>query len=88
MQLTLYLDLDGDGVPKPAREQDRPKLVFLRTCKVNPPYNPFSILAPRGATVPLPNQNFRVGYCVGGTYPNCTYVTWDIEHLEREAGCR
>jgi PKD repeat protein/subtilisin family serine protease len=88
MQLTLYLDLDGDGVPKPAREQDRPKLVFLRTCKVNPPYNPFSILAPRGATLPLPNQNFRVGYCVGGTYPNCTYVTWDIEHLEREAGCR
>jgi PKD repeat protein/subtilisin family serine protease len=88
MQLTLYLDLDGDGVPKPAREQDRPKLVFLRTCKVNPPYNPFSILAPRGATLPLPNQNFRVGYCVGGTYPNCTYVTWDIEHREREAGCR
>lgn len=88
MQLTLYLDLDGDGVPKPAREQDRPKLVFLRSCKVNPPYNPFSIIAPRGATVPLPNQNFRVGYCVGGTYPNCTYVTWNIEHLEQEAGCR
>ncbi|MBC7099501.1 PKD domain-containing protein [Candidatus Bipolaricaulota bacterium] len=88
MQLTLYLDLDGDGVAKPAREQDRPKLVYLRTCRTNPPYNPFSIIAPRGVTALLPSQNFKLGYCVGGTYPNCTYVTWDIEHLEREAGCR
>ncbi len=88
MQLTLYLDTDGDGDPKPKRENDRPKLVFLRTCKTNPPYNPFSIIAPRGATVLLPHANFDLGYCVGGTYPNCTYVRWSIEHWEKELGCQ
>ena len=88
MQLTLYLDTDGDGIPKPARENDRPKLVFLRTCRTNPPYNPFSIIAPRGATALLPHANFDLGYCVGGTYPNCTYVRWSIEHWEKELGCR
>ncbi len=88
MQLTLYLDTDGDGDPRPRRETDRPKIVFLRACKTNPPYNPFSILAPRGADVPLPHQNFELGYCVGGTYPNCTYVRWTIEYWERELGCR
>ncbi|MEN3010663.1 MAG: PKD domain-containing protein, partial [Candidatus Bipolaricaulaceae bacterium] len=88
MQLTLGLDTDGDGDPMPKRETDRPKLVFLRTCKTNPPYNPFSLLAPYGAPALLPHQNFELGYCVGGTYPNCTYVRWSIEHWEREAGCR
>ncbi len=88
MQLTLYLDLDGDGVAKPARENDRPKLVYLRSCRTNPPYNPFSIIAQRGVTALLPSQNFKLGYCSGGSYPNCTYITWSIEFWEQELGCR
>jgi hypothetical protein len=88
MQLTLYLDLDGDGVPKPAKIADAKAMVYLRTCKTNPPYNPFVIMAQYGATALLPAANFKVGYCSSGTYPNCTYITWDIEHREREAGCR
>ncbi|MBC7099705.1 PKD domain-containing protein, partial [Candidatus Bipolaricaulota bacterium] len=88
MQLALYLDLDGDGVAKPAKIADAKAMVYLRTCKTNPPYNPFVIIAQRGVTALLPSANFQVGYCSGLTYPNCTIIRWDIEHREREAGCR
>ena len=87
MQLTLYLDLDGDGVPKPAKIADAKAMVYLRTCKTHPPYNPFVLLAPRGSTALLPFANFQVGYCSGGTYPTCTMIRWDIESRERDAGC-
>ncbi|QAA77296.1 MAG: hypothetical protein BIP78_1530 [Candidatus Bipolaricaulis sibiricus] len=86
MQLTLYLDTDGDGVARPATHAARIGLVYLRTCKTNPPNNPFVLL--RGsAPALLPSANFQVGYCSGGTYPTCTTIRWDIEHRERDAGC-
>ncbi len=88
MQLTLYLDTDGDGVAKPAGIAAAKEMVYLRTCKTNPPYNPFVLLAQRGVTALLPSANFQVGYCSGGSYPTCTMIRWDIEHREREAGCR
>jgi hypothetical protein len=88
MQLTLYLDTDGDGDPKP--KADPGLIVYLRACKVNPPgrANPFIIGARPGSTALLPLQNFRVGFCAGGKYPSCTFIHWDIEYLEAEAGCR
>jgi hypothetical protein len=88
VKLTLYLDIDGDGDPRP--RGDSGKIVYLRSCRVNSPYNPFVILAPPGTTELHPSQNFRVGLC-RGTYPNCDFYAgeiWDIEYLEREAGCR
>jgi hypothetical protein len=88
MQLTLYLDTDGDGVPKPRRAAQAKEMVFLRRCKTNPPGNPFVIFAPRGATAVLPGMNFRIGVCSSGRYPDCTYITWNIESREEEAGCR
>ncbi len=87
MQLTLYLDTDGDGVARPVQQADRPKIVYLRSCKTNPPGNPFLILAPRGAAGVLPAMDFRIGVCSGGTYPGCTTITWTIEYWESQAGC-
>ncbi|HAZ30310.1 TPA: hypothetical protein DCY65_01905, partial [Candidatus Acetothermia bacterium] len=86
MQFTLHLDIDGDGDPRPPRGQET-AIVFLRTCRVRPTGNPFLLLARHGATSLLPWANFRVGVCAGGTWPNCTIITWDIEHLEADAGC-
>jgi PKD repeat protein len=86
MQLTLYLDTDGDGVAKPSR--DARKIVFLRACRINPPQNPFAIGAPWGETKLLPGMNFLIGACRDGTYPNCR-ISWNgIGFWEREAGCR
>lgn len=58
MQLTLYLDLDGDGNPTPRGMAEAKGMVFIRWCKTHPPRNPFVISAPRGATQVLPSQNF------------------------------
>ena len=89
MQLTLYLDTDGDGVAKPA---SRPQsIVYLRSCKVNPPggANPLILSARPGASALLPSANFRVGFCSGrATWPDCTFIHYDIEYVESEAGCR
>ena len=89
MQLTLYLDTDGDGVAKPA---SRPQsIVYLRSCKVNPPggANPLIVSARPGASALLPSANFRVGFCSGrATWPDCTFIHYDIEYVESEAGCR
>jgi PKD repeat protein/subtilisin family serine protease len=86
MKLWLYLDTDGDGVPKPKRMADAMAMVYLRTCKTNPPGNPFAIFAERGATALLPLMNFRISvvYEDGSVSP----VSWSIEYREREAGCR
>ena len=88
MNLILYLDTDGDGVARPASGANL--IVFLRQCKVNPPGggNPFVLSARPGSTALLPSANFRVGVCAGGTWPTCTVITWDIEYLEAEKGCR
>jgi len=88
MQLALYLDTDGDGIPMPKRRVDRKKIVYIRRCKTNPPNNPFVVIAPRGMSVVLPSQNFYIGYCISGTFPRCTVVKWLIEEREAEAGCR
>ena len=88
MELTLYLDTDGDGIPQPRRRADRKKIVYIRRCKTNPPMNPFVIIAPRGMDVVLPSQNFYIGYCISGTFPRCAVVKWLIESREEEAGCR
>lgn len=86
MKLWLYLDTDGDGVPKPKRVADAKAMVYLRTCKTNPPGNPFAVYAERGATALLPLANFRISvvYEDGSVSP----VSWSIEHREEEAGCR
>ena len=89
MQLTLYLDTDGDGVAKPASLPNR--IVYLRSCKVNPPggANPLILSARPGASALLPSANFRVGFCSGrATWPDCTFIHYDIEYVESEAGCR
>ncbi|GAB4306658.1 MAG: hypothetical protein Kow0097_06360 [Candidatus Bipolaricaulota bacterium] len=86
MQLTLYLDVDGDGVAEPKTIPEKKGIVFLRACKTNPPQNPFVLLKGRAAAL-LPSANFQVGYCSGGTYPTCTMIRWDIESRERDAGC-
>jgi hypothetical protein len=91
MQLTLYLDTDGDGVARPTAEADRPKIVFLRSCRVNPPANPF-ILRPQRRDLEagelLPGMDFLVGYCRYGTFPSTCYeVGTRISDLERAAGC-
>jgi PKD repeat protein len=89
MNLILYLDTDGDGVAKPA--SGAALIVFLRQCKVNPPGggNPLVLSARPGSTALLPSANFRVGVCTGrGVWPDCSVVTWDIEYLEEEKGCR
>jgi len=85
MKLWLYLDTDGDGVVKPPPAIAK-TIVFLRTCKTNPPGNPFAIFAERGATALLPHMNFRVSvvYEDGSVSP----VSWSIEYREKEAGCR
>jgi len=88
MQLTLYLDTDGDGVARPTRRADRKRIVYVRSCKLNPPSNPFVIIAPRGMDVLLPSQNFYIGYCLSGAFPRCTVVKWTIEGREENAGCR
>ncbi len=85
MKLWLYLDTDGDGDPKP-KAKDAKKIVFLRTCKTNPPGNPFAIYAPRGATALLPGMNFYISvvYSDGRVSP----VHWTIEYREKQAGCK
>ena len=85
MKLWLYLDTDGDGVVKPPPAIAK-TIVFLRTCKTNPPGNPFAIFAERGATALLPHMNFRVSvvYEDGSVSP----VSWSIEYREEKAGCR
>ena len=88
MQLTLYLDTDGDGVARPRRTRDALKMVYLRQCKVTTPSNPMVLFAPRGYERLLPSQNFTVAYCVSGSFPRCTYIRWSIEYIETEAGCR
>jgi hypothetical protein len=80
LTLTLYVDTDGDGVAKPRREQEGWEMVFLRTCRTNPPNNPFIFTAPFGATALLPSMNFTVGVPAG--------PGWSIEYWEQEHGCR
>jgi len=87
MQLTLYLDTDGDGDPEPRSVAEAKAMVFIRACKTHPPRNPFVISAPRGATQVLPSQNFRIGYASGGGFPYGTFILWDIEYREAQAGC-
>jgi len=87
MQLTLYLDIDGDGDPTPRGMAEAKGMVFIRACKTHPPRNPFVISAPRGATQVLPSQNFRIGYISGGGFPYGTFIMWDIEYREAQAGC-
>jgi hypothetical protein len=89
MQLTLYLDVDGDGDPKPSSAREAAELVYLRKCKVHPEQNPFVISRdPPGMSL-VPNVDFRVGRCFGGTYPYCASILGvPIEELERRAGCR
>ncbi len=80
MQLELLLDTDGDGKLKttPARAK---KIVYLSQCKTNPPKNPFVIIPAFGKLTLSPNDNFRVGYCVDGTFPRCRWTTWSIRDL-------
>ncbi len=89
MQLTLFLDTDGDGVARPAHPRDAVPYIFLRSCRVPAAIPPFVLYAPYRSTALLPTMNFLIASCVGGTYPDCTMVTWaTIEEREREAGCR
>ncbi len=78
MNLALYLDTDGDGVSRSAVEAVRKGTVFLRTCRTNPPSNPFDI-SMRSATVLLPSLNFTL---VSATGPG-----WSIEYWEQTHGC-
>jgi hypothetical protein len=82
--LSAYLDTDGDGVVKPVHAEDAARLVFLRSCKVNPPGVPFSLSVFANLGKLVPSMNFLVSFVrtrddVIGIY---------IEDLEREAGCR
>ena len=79
MTVTLYIDSDGDGVAKPARDPSTWNTIFLRSCKVYPPCNPFILTAPTGATALLPSMDFRVG-CPSGP-------SWRIEYWEEGQGC-
>ncbi|MDY0392376.1 MAG: PKD domain-containing protein [Candidatus Bipolaricaulis sp.] len=83
--MSVYLDTDGDGVLVPARAEDAARLVFLRSCKVNPPGVPFflSVVANLGKLVP--SQNFLVGFV--RVRPDDVVQEY-IEELERQAGCR
>ncbi|MBC7170222.1 PKD domain-containing protein [Candidatus Bipolaricaulota bacterium] len=83
--MSTYLDIDGDGVLVPARAEDAARLVFLRSCKVNPPGVPFilSVVANLGKLVP--SQNFLVGFV--RVRPDDVVQEY-IEELERQAGCR
>jgi PKD repeat protein len=83
--MSTYLDSDGDGVLVPARAEDAARLVFLRSCKVNPPGVPFilSVVANLGKLVP--SQNFLVGFV--RVRPDDVVQEY-IEELERQAGCR
>ena len=84
-KLWLYLDTDGDGVPKPRRAADAKTMVFLRTCKTNPPGNPFALYAPRGATALLPHMNFLIS--VVRDDGSISPVHWEIEYRDEQAGC-
>ncbi|MBC7093129.1 PKD domain-containing protein, partial [Candidatus Bipolaricaulota bacterium] len=91
MSLSLYLDTDGDGVPKPARPEDAVRLVFLRACKTNPPGVPFGISVPVNLGALRPSHNFSVTYVPPGVDPRerpDEVVSWYIEDKERQAGCR
>jgi len=83
--MEAYLDTDGDGVVAPARVEDAARLVFLRSCKVNPPGVPFilSVVANLGKLVP--SQNFLVGFV---RVRSDDVIQEYIEELERQAGCR
>ena len=86
MQLTLYLDTDGDGVARPPSRIAKEIVYIVHKCKTHPPGNPFVIGASRGMSVVLPSQNFRIGVCMG-TFPRGTYVWWEIEYREEHGGC-
>ena len=86
MQLTLYLDTDGDGVVRPPSRIAKEIVYVVHKCKTHPPGNPFVIGASRGMSVVLPSQNFRIGVCMG-TFPHGTYVWWEIEYREEHGGC-
>jgi len=59
MEVHLYLDLDGDGVAKPATQAEAVAGIFLRSKKVHPPLHPFILMAPgRSGDRLLPNSNF------------------------------
>jgi hypothetical protein len=77
MQLTLFLDLDGDGVLQPATKEEARSIVFLLSYKVNPRDNPFIMAAPEGADNLLPNQNFRLGTGTLGIHV-LTYTIQDL----------
>jgi hypothetical protein len=87
MQFTLYLDLDGDGIPKPARAQDAKAMVYMMTCRYRPPGNPFILFVRDGGPL-LPSSNFYLAVCSGGAYPTCTMIRWTRDYWEREAGCQ
>ncbi len=86
MQLTLYLDTDGDGVVKPPSRIAKKIVYIVHKCKSHPPGNPFVIGAPRGMSVVLPSQNFRIGICIG-TFPHGPYVWANIEYVEQHGAC-
>jgi hypothetical protein len=88
MQLILYLDIDGDGIPKPKRAADASKLVYILvpSCKFAPPENPF-ILFLRDTGPLLPSSNFYLGICSGGSYPSCTMIWWPLDYFKHQAGC-
>ena len=86
MKLWLYLDIEGDGVAKPKRAADAKAMVFLRSCKTNPPGNPLAIYAPRGATALLPHMDFLIS--VVRSDGSVSPVHWRIEYWEAQAGCQ
>ena len=88
MQLTLYLDTDGDGIARPPSTEAAREMVFIGRCKVNPLRNPFLIGPnPRWADKVVPSQNFRIGFCTSGRFPRCVIVWRTLEYLEEKAGC-
>jgi hypothetical protein len=89
MELTLYLDTDGDGKVKPKDRPSAMKIVYLRKCRAPAPDNPFVILAELGESTLRPDTNFRVATCIGGgTYPTCRYEWYRISQWEETVGCR
>ncbi|MEM2002977.1 MAG: hypothetical protein QXT77_10055, partial [Candidatus Methanomethylicaceae archaeon] len=88
MQLTLYLDTDGDGNVKPPDRPTAMKIVYLRRCRAPAPDNPFIILAEPGLNQLKPNTDFLVASCTRGLYPDCRYEWYRISKWEDTVGCR
>ncbi|MGY4706460.1 PKD domain-containing protein [Candidatus Bipolaricaulota sp. J31] len=88
LQLNLLLDTDGDGSLQTSPVKAR-SFVYVGPCKITPPRNPFVIAPAYGQLQLKPSNNFRIGYCVKGEFPEeCQLVLWKIRDLEEKAGCR